>query len=128
MSENLKSIFIRFNMEDTVDRELYQKLTKEAGNAASLTSYVKRVLEEYFNLNVKIADRQEFHSQILAVVREEMQSQGMKLVGALLACIGTVNVPKLSKPQDEAVSEETQLPGLCETLPEELKGVLELIG
>ena len=86
------------------------------------------MLEEYFNLNVKIADRQEFHSQILAVVREEMQSQGMKLVGALLAGIGTVNVSKLSKPQDEAVSEETQLPGLCEALPEELKGVLELIG
>ncbi len=38
MAENQKSIFIRFNMEDTADRELYQKLTKEAGNAASLTS------------------------------------------------------------------------------------------
>jgi hypothetical protein len=32
-----------------------------------------------------IADRQEFHKEILSAVREEMQEQGMKLVGALLA-------------------------------------------
>ncbi len=81
MAENQKSIFIRFNIDDTADRELYLKLTKEAGNAASLTLYVKRALEEYFSLNVKIADRQEFHDQMLTVVREEIQSQGMKLVG-----------------------------------------------
>lgn len=125
MAENQKSVFIRFNMEDTADRELYLKLTKEAGNAASLTSYVKRVLEEYFNLNVKIADRQEFHSQILAVVREEMQSQGMKLVGALLAGIGTVNVQKIP---EKSMMEEAGLPEACGRLPEDLRGVLDLIG
>ncbi len=99
MAENRKSIFIRFNMEDTAGRELCLKLTKGAGNAASLTSYVKRVLEEFFNLNAKIADRQEFHTRMLSVLREEMQLRGMKLVGALLTGIGTVNVPKLPKPQ-----------------------------
>lgn len=85
MAENQRSIFIRFNMEDTEDKELYLKLVEGAGNAASLTSYVKSALGEYFSLNVKIADRQEFHDQMLSVIREEMQSQGMKLVGALLA-------------------------------------------
>lgn len=87
MAEQQKSIFIRFNMDDKNDRELYMKLTGEAGSSASLTAYVKRALEEYFTLNIKIADRQEFHNQMLSAVREEMQSQGMKLVGALLAGI-----------------------------------------
>ena len=93
MAENQKSVFIRFNMDDRSDNELYQRLVEESGSTSSLTAYVKRVLEEYFSLNIKIADRQEFHNQMLAVVREEMQSQGMKLVGALLAGIGTVSVP-----------------------------------
>lgn len=128
MAEKQKSIFIRFNMEDTADKELYLKLTKEAGSAASLTAYVKKVLKEHYDLNVKIADRQEFYNQMLCAVREEMQLQGVKLVGALLAGIGTVNVSKLPKPQEEAIPEETKLPGLCEELPEELKGVLDLIG
>lgn len=125
MAENQKSIFIRFNMEDKADKELYQKLAGEAGNAASLTAYVKKVLQEYFSLNIKIADRQEFHNQMLAVVREEMQSQGMKLVGALLAGIGAVSIPE---PREKTVSGETGLPEMCEELPEELRGILEYIG
>ena len=76
MAGNQKSIFIRFNMDDKADKELYLKLSGEAGNTASLTAYVKRVLEEYFSLNIKITDRQEFHNQMLTAIREEMQSQG----------------------------------------------------
>ena len=125
MAENQKSIFIRFNMDDMADRELYMKLAGEAGNAASLTAYVKRVLQEYLSLNIKIADRQEFHNQMLAVVREEMQSQGMKLVGALLAGIGAVSV---SVQQEERVSGGAGLPEVCKELPEELHGILDLIG
>lgn len=125
MAENQKSIFIRFNMDDKADKELYMKLAEEAGSAASLTAYVKRVLEEYFSLNIRIADRQEFHNQMLAAIREEMQSQGMKLVGALLAGIGTVNI---SVQQPEKVSEGTELPDVCEGLPEDLKGILDFIG
>lgn len=63
MAGKQKAVFLRFNMEDIADRELYQKLEEGAGNAASLTAYAKRVLEEYFGLNIKIADRQEFHSR-----------------------------------------------------------------
>lgn len=125
MAENQKSIFIRFNMEDKADKELYHKLAGEAGNTASLTAYVKRVLQEYLSLNIKIADRQEFHSQMLAAVREEMQSQGMKLVGALLAGIGAVSVPES---REKVISGGTGLPEMCEELPEELRGILEYIG
>lgn len=125
MAENQKAIFIRFNMDDRSDSELYQRLVEESGSTSSLTAYVKRVLEEYFSLNIKIADRQEFHNQMLAIVREEMQLQGMKLVGALLAGIGTVNLPSSQK---ENVSSEAELPELCDALPEELQEILDFIG
>lgn len=125
MAENQKAVSIRFNMDDRADRELYLKLAEKSGSAASLTAYVKRVLEEYFSLDIKIADRQEFHSQMLAAIREEMQSQGMKLVGALLAGIGTVSVPIQLR---NVVPGEAGLPEASEELPEGLKGILDLIG
>lgn len=125
MAETQKSIYIRFNMEDKSDNELYLKLMGEAGGSASLTSYVKKILEEHFSLNIKIADRQEFHNQMLSVVREEIQSQGMKLVGALLAGIGTVSVSTLQK---ENTPKEVELPEVCEKLPDELNSVLDFIG
>lgn len=124
MAEKQKSVSIRFNMDDKMDQELYMKLIKGAGNSASLTAYVKRLLEEYFSLNIKIADRQEFHNQMLTVIREEMQSQGMKLVGALLSGLGTVNLPS---PQTGVEAKEAELPDVCEKLPEELQGVLDYI-
>ena len=125
MAENQKSVFIRFNMDDRSDNELYQRLVEESGSTSSLTAYVKRVLEEYFSLNIKIADRQEFHNQMLAAIREEMQSQGMKLVGALLAGIGTVNLPVS---QTGNVSGGAELPESCDGLPEELQEILDFIG
>ena len=59
-------------------------MTEAAGTSTSLTAYVKRALEEYLNVKVEISERQTFHGQILAAVREEMQEQGMKLIFGLL--------------------------------------------
>jgi len=112
-------------MEDEADKELYLKLSEKADSSASLTSYVKRALEEYLNIKTEITERQQFHEQMLLMVHEEMQLQGMKLVGALLAGIGTVNVQKIP---EKPVMEEAGLPEACGRLPEELKGVLDLIG
>lgn len=127
MDRKQKSIFIRFNMDDKADKVLYQKLSEEAGGSVSLTAYVKRSLEEYLSLNIKIADRQEFHSQMLTVVREEMQAQGMKLVGALLAGISSGNIPIQQSGTIQKERKEMRLPEACGELPDELKGVLELI-
>lgn len=124
MAKQQKSVFIRFNMDDENDRELYSRLTREAGNSASLTLYVKRALEEYFTLNLKMADRQEFYNQMISVVREEMQSQGMKLVGALLAGIGAA---RISVQEPDIEPKETVLPDACEKLPDELSSVLDFI-
>ncbi len=125
MAGKQRAIFLRFNMEDEADKELYLKLSEKADSSASLTSYVKRALEEYLNIKTEITERQQFHGQMLLMVREEMQSQGMKLVGALLAGIGTVNVQKIP---EKPMVEEAGLPEACGRLPEDLRGVLDLIG
>ena len=125
MAAKQKSIFIRFNMDDKADKELYLKLSEKASSSASLTAYVKRILEEYLGVKIEMSERQQFHEQMLLMVREEMQSQGMKLVGALLAGIGTVNVQKIP---EKPVMEEAGLPEACGRLPENLRGVLDLIG
>ena len=110
MAVKQKSIFIRFNMEDEADKELYLKLLEKADSSASLTSYVKGALEEYLNVKTEMSERQQFHEHMLLMVREEIQSQGMKLVGALLAGIGTVNVQKIP---EKSMLEEAGLPEAC---------------
>lgn len=124
MAEKQRSVFIRFNMEDETDNNLYRKLAEAAGASTSLAAYVKRALEEYLNVKSEMAERQIFHEQILTLVREEMQEQGMKLVGALLAGIGTVNVQKIP---EKIMMEEAGLPEACGRLPDELSGVLDFI-
>ncbi|MDE6600944.1 MAG: hypothetical protein K2K90_02025 [Lachnospiraceae bacterium] len=111
-------------MADEADCRLFLKLAEAAGSSASLTSYVKRALEEYLSVKIEMTERQRFHEQMLITVREEMQTQGMKLVGALLAGIGTVNVQKIP---EKPIQEEADLPETCKDLPDELSGVLDFI-
>lgn len=125
MKEEQRAIHIRFNMTDEAERGLYLNLVKAAGNSTSLTAYVKRALSEYMSMNFEVTERQIFHEQMLSMIREEMQTQGMKLVGALLAGIGTVNI---STKQEETTPMETELPKASRELPEELSGILDLIG
>ena len=124
MAGKQRAIFLRFNMEDEADCSLYLKLAEAAGGSVTLTSYVKRALEEYLSIKTEMAERQQFHEHMLITVREEMQSQGMKLVGALLAGIGTVNVQKAP---EKPMPEEVGLPESCGRLPDELSGVLDFI-
>lgn len=124
MSGKQKSIFLRFNMADEADCNLYLKLAEAAGGSVPLTSYVKRALEEYLNVKNEVTERQQFHEQMLIIVQEEIQAQGMKLVGALLAGIGTVNVQKAP---EKSMPEEVGLPEACGRLPDELSGVLDFI-
>ena len=67
MAGKQRSVFIRFNMTDEADRDLYMKLVEAAGSSVSLTAYVKRVLEEHFSVKIEISVRQEFHEQVLSV-------------------------------------------------------------
>ena len=67
MAGKQKSVFIRFNMADETDYALYLKLADAAGSSASLTAYVKRVLEEHFSVKMEMSGRQEFHEQMLSL-------------------------------------------------------------
>lgn len=124
MAGKQRAIFLRFNMEDEADCDLYLKLAEAAGSSVTLTSYVKRALEEYLSIKTEMVERQQFHEHMLITVREEMQEQGMKLVGALLAGIDTVNVQKAP---EKPMPEEAGLPEACGCLPDELSGVLDFI-
>ena len=124
MAGKQRAIFLRFNMEDEADCDLYLKLAEAAGSSVTLTSYVKRALEEYLSIKTEMVERQQFHEHMLITMREEMQEQGMKLVGALLAGIGTVNVQKIP---EKIMMEEAGLPEACGRLPDELSGVLDFI-
>ncbi len=57
MAEEQRSIYIRFNMTDEADCDLYLKLAKAAGNSTSLTAYVKRALGEYMSMNFEMIER-----------------------------------------------------------------------
>lgn len=61
----------------------------------------------------------------ICAILEVIQVQGMKLVGALLAGIGTVGTSSMSS---GTVSNGTDLPDVCDSLPSELQGVLDFIG
>ena len=126
MAGQQKAIFLRFNMEDEADSSLYMKLAEAAGSV-SLTSYVKRVLEEYLSIQIEMAERQQFHEHMLVTVREEIQEQGMKLVGALLAGIGTVTVQKIP---EKSMPEEAGLPEACgmEKRQESYENILSEMG
>lgn len=43
MAGKQKSIFVRFNMDDKGNRELYLKLEKGAGSTVSMTVYAKQI-------------------------------------------------------------------------------------
>lgn len=58
---------------------------------------------------------------MLAVIREEMQEQGMKLVEALLTGIGAVNITSV---QSGTIPNGAELSKVCDGLPGELQGVL----
>ena len=65
MAGKQRSVFIRFNMADEADCDLYMKLAEAAGSSASLTAYVKRALEEHFRVKMEIAARQEDRKSVV---------------------------------------------------------------
>ncbi len=104
-----------------------QEFAKAAVDCFDFTSLpdfgekMSRSIRDWFhdwdNLKLWKTLQKEFHF-------EERGRSSMKLVGALLAGIGTVSV---TAKQKEAVERRTELPDTCEELPDELSSVLKLI-
>ena len=80
-----KVISIRFHMDSKDDMELYERLEQEAGASASLASVVKSKLKDLYNRQDSNEKNIGLQDRLVAVVREEMQESGMKLVGAVLS-------------------------------------------
>ena len=80
-----KVISIRFHMDNKEDMELYERLELEAGTSASLASVVKARIRDFYNKQEGKEQNIDLQDRLAAVVREEMQESGMKLVGAILS-------------------------------------------
>ena len=115
-----KVISIRFHADSREDMELYERLELEAGSSASLASVVKARIKDSYNKQEQTDQSNGLQDKIIAVVREEMQESGMKLVGAILSGMaGTGGVIPVKPMVDES-----KLPEKSEDLP---NGALEFL-
>jgi len=85
MMADKKVISIRFHTDNKEDMELYARLELEAGSSASLASVVKAKIRASYQEYESSEQNIELQERLVAVVREEMQESGMKLVGAILS-------------------------------------------
>lgn len=93
--------------------ELYEWLEQEAGTSASLASVVKARLKDSYKKQEQTDQSNGLQEKIIAVVREEMQESGMKLIGAILSGMaGTVETFHIV-----SAIEEDKLPEKSEDLP-----------
>ena len=115
-----KVISIRFHADSREDMELYERLELEAGSSASLASVVKARIKDSYNKQEQTDQSNGLQDKIIAVVREEMQESGMKLVGAILSGMaGTGGVMPVIQQ-----AAESKLPEKSEDLP---NGALEFL-
>ncbi len=113
MSEK-KVISIRFHTDNKEDMELYERLELEAGSSASLASVVKAIIRDFYNKQESNEQNIGLQDRLVAVVREEMQESGMKLVGAILSGMAGGNGGSfISIP----IVEKENLPEKSEELP-----------
>ena len=81
-------ISIRFHTDSKADMDLYKQLELEAGTSTSLASVVKKRIKESYNQQKRAEENNELHERIIALIREEMQTLGMKLIGVIFSSIG----------------------------------------
>ena len=111
-----KVISIRFHTDSKEDMELYEKLEQEAGVSASLASVVKAKIRDFYNKQDDKEQNNDLQDRLVAVVREEMQESGMKLIGAILSGMGANYGTKLTV-VPISVDEKDNLPEKSEELP-----------
>ena len=116
MMADKKVISIRFHMDSKEDMELYERLEQEAGVSSSLASGVKSKLKDFYNRQDSNEKNTCLQDRLVAVVREEMQESGMKLVGAILSGMGANNGTNLTV-IPISVDGKDNLPEKSEELP-----------
>ena len=116
MMAGKKVISIRFHMDNKEDMKLYERLEIEAGASASIASVIKAKIRDSYFKHDRNEQNTELQDRLVAVVREEMQESGMKLVGAILSGMGTNNGTKLTV-VPVSVDRKDNLPEKSEELP-----------
>lgn len=126
-----KSISFRLNLSDNLDNELYEQIVQESKYYASISAFSKDIFTKYFRRKEQkdfIEEMKDFEkrlsNEVCRIIREEMQEQSMKMVGALISGMGVKpeNIQEVNK------SSIDDLPGSDDSLPDELSGVLDFIG
>ena len=115
-----KVISIRFHMDSKEDMELYRQLELEAGASLSLAAVVKVKLREIYYQQIQSEENNRTQEKMMDFIREEMQTLGMKLVGAILSGMGGTGERKITFSK----MEEDNLPEKSEELP---SGALEFL-
>ena len=119
MSEK-KVISIRFRTDSKEDMELYERLKLEADTSTSLAAVVKARTMDSYNKQEHLDKSNDLQEKIVAVVREEIQESGMKLVGAIFSGMAGTGREISIIP----IADESKLPEKSENLP---NGALEFL-
>ena len=109
-----KVISIRFHTDNKEDMKLYEQLEMEAGGSASIASVVKAKIRDSYLKQERNEQNTGLQDRLVAVVREEMQESGMKLVGAILSGMAGGNGVTVAVPQP--IVEKENLPEKSEEL------------
>lgn len=130
---NMKSNTIRFNLDDEADSDLYQRLSQKSASSASVSSTIKRLAGKALVMDEQSNEQERLEERLIAEIRDQMQYQVTKIMGAILAGISAVGAVSRGNGTGGAasmgdVAKEQDLPGASEEFPEELDSVLDMFG
>lgn len=130
---NMKSITIRFNLDDEADSDLYQRLSQKSVSSASVSSTIKRLAGKALAMDEQSNEQKRLEERLIAEIRDQMQYQVTKIMGAILAGISTAGNGNGgirtggAAPMGD-IAKEQELPSASEEFPEELDSVLDMFG
>ena len=130
---NMKSITVRFNLDDEADSDLYQRLSQKSASSASVSSTIKRLAGKTLVMDEQLNEQERLEERLIAEIRDQMQYQVTKIMGAILAGISVVGAGSGGIGTGGAASmgdiaKEQDLPSASEEFPEELDSVLDMFG
>jgi len=120
MMAGKRTISIRFHEDNVEDVQLYGWLAGEAGGSVSLASMIKTKIKVAYEMEQRSKERDEFHLQIIKVIRDEFQEAGMRFAN-ILHSVDTGNNGEIVPSYPV---EGNKLPEECRDLP---NGVLDFL-
>ena len=123
-----KSISLRLNMQDRVEKELYDKVESSAKAYTSTASFLKYVLTTYYeqeqteDILVLIKEEMnDYQNSLQRTISDEITRQGSLILSSLVVDVGR-DFTTLG------MKNENNLPDKSDVIPEELGKVLSMFG